>query len=143
MLWGLDKAIKLFQSESGEHTLFKPGRPSQGDPPQEPGLYRLIRTDDGEVLYIGQASNLAKRIYEHKHDFPDMEWVVAWKAIETCFTREAYDLLRDMERKQIARHHPVGNATRGGEGAPPRTEKCPRLWRCKHLGQCRRWRKSS
>ena len=144
MLWGLDKAIKLFQSESGEPRLFKPGRPSQGDPPQKPGLYRLIRKDNGEVLYIGQASNLAQRIRAHKNHFLDMEWVVAWKTIETCFTGEAYDLLRDMERKQIDRHRPKGNATKGGEGAPPRTERCSRwLWQCRHLGECRRWQESS
>ena len=136
----LDDALWLFDRESRDPRLFGPGRPSQATPPEKPGLYRLIRKDDGRIWYIGQASNLANRIRAHSKSFPEIEWVAAWKAIGTCFTKEAYDLLRDKERSQIARHRPEGNSTQGGEGYPPRTEACARPIRpCKHPGECRRW----
>lgn len=85
----LGNALRLIDRESHEPRLFGPGRPSQGDPPREPGLYRLIRKDTGEVIYIGQASNLAKRIWEHWKEFPGIRSIVAWKAITPCFTPEA------------------------------------------------------
>ena len=103
----------------------------------------MIRRGDGTIYYIGQASNLAERIRAHRKDFRDVEWFTAWQAIETCFTREAYDLLREMERAQIKRHDPEGNRVRGGAGRPPRTEECPLLWPCRDLGECRRSRNSS
>lgn len=125
----LNDALWLFDRESRERRLFGPGRPSQADPPEKLGLYRLIRKDNGKILYIGQASNLATRIRAHRNRFPDIEWVAAWRAIRTCFTKEAYDLLRDIERSQIARHRPEGNNTPGGEGYPPRTEACSRRFK--------------
>ena len=136
-------ALRLFERESSNPRLFRAGRPSQGAPPDKPGLYRLIRKDDGTILYIGQTSNLAKRIREHeRHSFREIEWLAAWKAIVPCFTHDVYQLLLDMERTQIARHRPAGVCTAGREGAPPRTvpEPCPRSFRrCRHPDECVRW----
>ena len=136
-------ALRLFERESSNPRLFRAGRHSQGDPPDKPGLYRLIRKDDGAILYIGQTSNLAKRIREHERSsFREIEWFAAWKAIVPCFTHDAYQLLLDMERTQIARHGPAGVRAAGGQGAPPRTsiEPCPRSFRrCRHPGECVRW----
>ena len=142
----LNDALWLFDDETRDPRLFGPGRPSMRTPPQQPGLYRLIREDNGQILYIGQASDLENRISQHiGRSFPDIEWMVAWKAIGTCFTEEAYDLLRDKEREQIAKHRPEGNLSRGGEGPPPRGfEACSRrLRRCRHPGECLRWEDSS
>lgn len=136
-------ALRLFERESSNPRLFRAGRPSQGNPPDKPGLYRLIRNDDGSILYIGQTSNLANRIREHeRHSFPEIDWFAAWKAIVPCFTHDAYQLLLDLERTHIARHRPAGVRAPGGEGAPPRTvlEPCPRTFRrCRHPGECDRW----
>ena len=111
----LDHALGIFLDECNPK-LFKPGKPALGDPPQKPGLYRLIRSDTGIIWYVGQTSNLKKRIAEHANDFPGIEWVAAWKVIETCFTKEAYDLLKEMEKKQIEKHSPEGNQKGGGAG---------------------------
>ena len=136
-------ALQLFERESSNPRLFRAGRHSKGRAPEKPGLYRLIRQDDGTVLYIGQTSNLAKRIRHHeRHSFREFEWFAAWKAIVPCFTHDAYQLLLDMERTQIARHSPAGVSTAGGEGAPPRAsiEKyARRIGRCRHPGECVRW----
>ncbi len=139
----LDRALQLFERDCREspRRLFRPGRHSQGDPPPEPGLYRLIRIDNGEPWYIGQTSNLAQRIPQHRDDFPDVEWIPVWKAIVPCFTKEAYGLLKEKERRQIKQYRPEGNRRAGGGGNPPHTERCER-WRitqCKHLGECLRW----
>ena len=131
----LEKALWLFDDESREPRLFGRGRPSLREPPPKPGLYRLIRTDNGKIWYIGQASNLAKRIPQHKSRIPGIEWKAAWKAIGTCFTEEAYDRLRELEDEQIAKHNPEGNRRGGGGGAPPHAfEACerPRFKRCRH-----------
>ena len=139
----LEKALWLFDDESREPRLFGRGRPSLREPPPKPGLYRLIRTDNGKIWYIGQASNLAKRIPQHISRFPDIEWKAAWKAIGTCFTEEAYDRLRELEDEQIAKHDPEGNRRGGGGGAPPHEfEACerPRFKRCRQLGDCLRWK---
>ena len=136
----LDRALTLFERESYTPQLFGPGTPSLSDPPAKPGLYRMIRKDDGTIRYIGQTSDLAKRIREQRKRFPEDEYAAAWMAIVPCFTNEAYDLLRDMERKHIDRHRPECNATRGREGSPPRTERCERRFRpCRNPGECRRW----
>ena len=133
----LNDALWLFDDETREPRLFGPGRPSTRTPPPEPGLYRLIRRDTGEIWYIGQASDLADRIQRHRNAPPH---VAAWKAIGTCFTEEAYYLLLEKEREQIARHDPEGNRSSGGEGRPPRFEECMRpVRRCRHPGECKRW----
>lgn len=62
----LQRALWLFDDDSRSPQLFGSGRPSMRNPPPKPGLYRLIRTHNGEIWYIGQASNLARRISEHK-----------------------------------------------------------------------------
>ena len=140
----LNDALWLFHDESQVYELFRAGKPSRQEPPPEPGLYRLIRPDTGEIWYIGQASHLAERIREHRNDFPNIEWVAAWKAIGTCFTEEAYDLLLQKEREQINKHDPEGNLRSGGAGRPPRLEEClRRVRRCRNLRECRRWQDSS
>jgi len=138
----LNKALRLFESDCREPRLFRRGRRPQSAAPKEPGLYWLIRTDNGEPWYIGQASNLAQRLREHSNHFSDIELVAAWRAIVPCFTEDAYDLLKDMERQQIKRYQPEGNHRQGGGGKRPHLERCERwgIRRCQHPGECLRWR---
>ena len=142
----LDRALWLFDDESRDPRLFGPGRPSLREaPPKKPGLYRIIRTDNGKVWYIGQTNDLGRRISEHRRSLRDFEWVAAWKTIGTCFREEAYHRLRDLESGQIAKHSPEGNCRQGGAGSPPRTfEACSRRFRqCRNLDDCLRWKGSS
>ena len=120
----VDDALHLFERESSNPRLFRAGTPSKGQAPEKPGLYRLIRHDDGTVLYIGQTSNLANRIRHHeRHSFGEIEWFAAWKAIVPCFTYDAYQLLLATERTQIARHQiafrPVRSSGRVAAGGCP------------------------
>ena len=66
----LDRALWFFDDESRDPRLFGPGRPSLREPPPEkPGLYRLIRTDNGKIWYIGHTNDLERRISEHRRSF--------------------------------------------------------------------------
>jgi hypothetical protein len=54
-------------------SIYKPGRPNKYDPssgggrkpPQAPGEYR-IRDEKGNIEYIGETSNLNRRMNEHR-----------------------------------------------------------------------------
>ncbi|MGR5450981.1 GIY-YIG nuclease family protein [Vibrio sp. PNB22_3_1] len=47
-------------------SVYKQGRPSGQPPPKEPGEYRIVDTDTGEIKYIGETNNLQRRFDEHK-----------------------------------------------------------------------------
>ena len=46
--------------------VYKSGRPSSQPPPKEPGEYRIIDSDSGEIKYIGETNDLHRRFNEHK-----------------------------------------------------------------------------
>ena len=109
----LNKMLTLFSDEceddlnslrpsrkSPRFKLFKSGKPSLQEPPERPGLYRLLRKDTGEIWYIGQASKLKTRINQHKQSKKEVEWVAAWKEIGTCFTEDAYKVLKQTRQLQ-------------------------------------------
>ncbi len=45
-------------------SLFRRGRPSRQEPPNRPGMYRFRSKQTGEVDYIGEAVNIARRVVE-------------------------------------------------------------------------------
>jgi hypothetical protein len=83
--------------------------------PHAPGVYRHVDKSTGTVDYVGQANDLRKRQQEHvrsgKLD-PERQFVQYSEARETA-TKD--DLCRT-EVEHIARHHPSGNTTKGGNG---------------------------
>ena len=96
--------------------IFKKGRPSRHDPPNRSGVYRLRDKATGNIDYIGETSNLKRRIGEHfRSDKPvspethHFEWQVADRR-STSRTR------REHERRKIDEHNPTLNRKRGGGG---------------------------
>ncbi len=96
-------------------SVIKRGRPSQKEPPSQAGVYRIIDKESGEILYIGETSNLRRRKKEHlksgKYD-PEFH-VFAWQLADAESTSEDR---REVERKKIDRHEPSENKRRGGGG---------------------------
>ena len=105
--------------------IYRPGRPAkympatgQGHkPPHLPGIYR-IRNHKGEIVYIGETCDLARRIGEHirsgkisitRRRASTVEFQVASPDSDS-YSRRAH------ERKKIAQHKPVLNKSGGGEG---------------------------
>lgn len=96
-------------------SILRRGRPSRQDPPDRPGIYRFVRKDTGEVTYVGEASNLRKRKYQHTHNGffePDDEYF-EWQVADG---RSNSDTRRDIERTKIKEHNPEKNRDRGGSG---------------------------
>ena len=104
---------------------YKPGRPFKyhpatrkgSKPPQKAGLYR-IRSAQGQMLYIGETCNLARRIREHIRSGkisvnPACPSVVEFQVADS---RSNSRTRRLHERKKIARYKPCLNRSRGGEG---------------------------
>lgn len=105
---------------------YKRGRPSKFNPttgegkspPNVAGEYR-IATAKGIRKYIGETSNLSRRMNEHIRDRKirknqSFAWQLA-KLTSTSRTR------RDHERNKIDKHNPLGNKRRGGGGRPAKS----------------------
>ena len=43
----------------------KRGRPRTQEPPAEPGVYRIVNKETGEIEKIGETNNLKRRKSEH------------------------------------------------------------------------------
>lgn len=106
-------------------SIYKPGRPFKyhpasgkgSKPPQQAGLYRIC-SPQGQMLYIGETCNLARRIREHIRAGkismdPKAPAFVEYQVADVRSTSRSRRL---HERKKIAQHHPVLNKSRGGEG---------------------------
>ncbi len=105
--------------KSGRPTKYNPTTGIGRKPPAKPGEYR-IRNAGGELTYIGETNNLARRAGEHirsgklstgSSGAGSFEYKVA-DGRSTSNTR------REHERQKIAEHQPVLNKSRGGEGRP-------------------------
>ena len=96
--------------------IFRRGRPSRQAPPNKPGLYRFINRRTGEIDYIGETANLARRIVEHFRSSKPVsskthhaEWQLA-DGRSTSRTRRAH------EHAKIKQHKPRQNKRAGGGG---------------------------
>lgn len=107
--------------------IYRPGRPTKYNPstgvgqkpPAKPGEYRM-RDAAGNMTYVGETNNLARRIDEHIRSgkLPTgqgcgstVEYMVA-DGRSTSRTRRAH------EQQSIEKHHPTLNKSKGGEGRP-------------------------
>jgi len=94
------------------------GRPSMQQPPQVPGEYRWRDKKTGEIEYVGETNNLARRKVEHiKSDKPvsDDTHQFEWKKADENSTSATR---REHERQKIEQHDPVLNQRAGGGGRP-------------------------
>lgn len=92
------------------------GRPSRQTPPNGPGLYRFRNKQTGEVDYIGEAVNIARRILVHlrsskpvSRDTHHVEW-------QTADRRSTSRTRREHERVKINKHKPRLNKRSSGGG---------------------------
>ena len=106
--------------------IYRPGRPLKYNPstgighkpPAKPGEYR-IRDTEGNISYIGETNNLARRTAEHIRSGKlsgarggrTVEYQVA-DGRSTSHTRRMH------EQAKILQHQPILNKTKGGEGRP-------------------------
>ncbi len=106
-------------------SIYKPGRPCKynpttktgKEPPSAPGEYRT-KNERGEITYIGETSDLKRRMYQHMHggklsDERNAGATFEWKVADG---RSSSVTRREHERRKIAQHHPTLNSSRGGEG---------------------------
>ena len=104
-------------------SIYKPGRPNKFDPfsgkgnlpPSRPGEYRT-RDAAGELAYIGETSDLRRRMREHcsSGKLPD-GGTFEWKQADG---RSTSNTRRIHEREKIGQHNPPLNRSKGGEGRP-------------------------
>jgi len=83
--------------------------------PNKPGVYRHVDKETHEVNYVGQTNDLRKRQQEHARDGKldtNRQYVQFSEAKEGA----TKDQLCQTEINHIARHHPSGNTTKGGNG---------------------------
>ena len=97
-------------------SIFRRGRPSRQAPPNRPGIYRFRNKLTGEVDYIGEAADIARRIVIHirspKPVSLDTHYV-EWKAADRRSTSRTR---REHERVKINKHKPRLNKRGGGGG---------------------------
>ena len=101
--------------EQEPRKIYKAGRLSQNPPPNKPGQYRMRNKETKEVEYIGESSNLMRRIKEHHREgtFSPGKESFEWKEADIRSTSETR---RKHERRQIDKHSPKRNQRRGGGG---------------------------
>ena len=97
-------------------SIFRRGRPSRQKPPNRPGIYRFRNKLTGEVDYIGEAVDIARRIVTHirspKPVSCDTHYV-EWQAADRRSTSRTR---REHERVKINKHKPLLNKRGGGGG---------------------------
>lgn len=106
---------------------YKPGRPIKFNPttqvgqkpPAKPGEYR-IRDGSGEITYIGETNNLARRTGEHQRSgkLPIGDGQNSTIEYQIADGRSSSRTRREHEREKIAQHQPLLNKSKGGEGRP-------------------------
>ena len=88
---------------------------SSSNIPQEPGMYRHVNKQTGEIEYVGQTDNLRVRQQQHARDgklnpsTQDVHYSIA----KSSATK---DDLCETEKDHIKRNKPSGNKTKGGNG---------------------------
>ena len=97
-------------------SIFRRGRPSRQEPPNRPGIYRFRNKLTGQVDYIGETVNIARRIVVHlrspKPVSRDTHYV-EWQAADHRSTSRTR---RERERVKINKHKPRLNKRSGGGG---------------------------
>ena len=110
-------------------SIYKPGRPQRYDPaaggkkpPRQPGEYR-IRMAGGEIRYIGETNNLARRLQEHIRSGKLPTDGSAVVDLLQADRRSSSATRRRHEQTSIKKYQPTLNKSRGGEGRPAARRK--------------------
>lgn len=104
---------------AGRPFKYNPANRNNMPPPARAGEYR-IKDSSGNIVYLGESNNLARRTREHIRqgklcgDFGRgniLEYKIA-DGRSTSNTRRIH------ERQKIKQHYPIYNKSSGGEGRP-------------------------
>lgn len=93
----------------------KRGRPSGCDPPHAPGIYRILNSR-GEIDYVGETSDLARRKAEHfgpYGNFSEETHTFLWQRADGRSTSRTR---REHEKRLIETLSPAFNQRSGGGG---------------------------
>ncbi|MBM6715794.1 GIY-YIG nuclease family protein [Gemmiger formicilis] len=103
--------------------IYKVGRPMKYNPctgaghkpPQSPGEYRM-RDKTGQIFYIGETNNLARRTGEHRRSGKLPTDGSATLEYKIADGRSSSRTRREHEQHSIRKHSPTQNKSKGGEG---------------------------
>ena len=98
---------------SGRGIRYYPSKPEGKKPPECAGIY-YIYDSGGNRIYVGQAINLKRRVYQHRRNgkIPKDGYVDCFKSKEGI----TYNDLDSTEREKIDKYNPPLNLRRGGAG---------------------------
>ena len=97
-------------------SIFPRGRPSRQAPPNKPGMYRFRSKQTGEIDYIGEAVNIARRIAEHLRSPKPVSCETHHVEWQRADRRSTSRTRREHERGKINKHKPRLNKRGGGGG---------------------------
>lgn len=96
--------------------LYKKGRPSRKDPPEKPGEYRFRNKETNEIDYIGETSNLKRRLQQHERSDKPVSRDTHYFEYKVADGRFSVDKRREHETEKIEEHQPRLNQRAGGGG---------------------------
>lgn len=103
--------------------LYKRGRPSRKEPPQNAGEYRWVNKETNEIDYLGETNNLKRRKQEHERSLKPVNrktHFFEWKKADERFSSEKR---REHERIKIKQKNPLYNMRNGGGGRKTRKQR--------------------
>ena len=103
--------------KKGRPFKYRPSTKEGTKPPHKAGEYR-IRDDDGNIVYIGETNDLARRTNEHIRSGKLPQNSKSTIEFKIADGRSSSHTRRQHEQEKIKQHHPSLNKSRGGEGRP-------------------------
>ncbi|MBT8185725.1 MAG: GIY-YIG nuclease family protein [Eudoraea sp.] len=110
-LEGAEAAFKTFLNSRSQEATLPPGLPSAvfNNLPQEPGIY-YFKNSKGEIIYIGKAINIKKRVLSHFYDKSAKEVRMCRETTYIDFEKSGNDLVALlMESAAIKKYYPLYN----------------------------------
>ena len=101
---------------AGRPLKYRPFENEGKKPPQSPGVYR-IRSEQGNVMYVGETVNLCKRMNEHIKKTGNLKKGESFE-YKIASPNSDSSSRRQVEKQKIAKYHPTRNRSSGGEGRP-------------------------
>ena len=96
--------------------IFRRGRPNRQSPPSKPGLYRFVDKLTGTIDYIGETSDLNRRIGEHFRSSKPISPETHHAEWQGADGRSTSRTRRQHERFKIDQANPPMNRRGGGGG---------------------------
>ncbi|MEK6154523.1 exonuclease domain-containing protein [Flavobacteriaceae bacterium 3-367] len=108
---GADAIFKSFLNARSQEATLPPGLPKEvfTSLPMQPGIY-YFKNDKGQIIYVGKAKNLKKRVLGHFYDKADKEVQMCRETSAIDFELSGSELVALlMESAAIKQHYPLYN----------------------------------